>query len=145
MFCSQEKCPEFKSYENYKTKECISICTAPVSYSYQRICYEKCPNLTETTDANPSECQLKYVDNEITLTNLEKQMKENIVELYAKNNSLKKDNPNIAKKIVTTNGTVEFYGVNKNDKGNTKQNIQSDLSYIDISECIDKKFIQPIK
>ena len=138
MFCSQEECPDSKPYKDYKTKECKSICTAPVSYSYQGICYEKCPNLTETTDANPSECQLKSVDNEITLTNLEKQMKENIVELYAKNNSLKKDNPNIAKKIVTTNGTVEFYGVNKNDKGNTKQNIQSDLSYIDISECIDK-------
>ena len=65
-------------------------------------------------------------------------MKENIVELYAKSNNLKNDNPNIVKKIVTTNATVEFYGVNKNNKGNTKQNIQSDLSYIDISECIDK-------
>jgi hypothetical protein len=35
-------------------------------------------------------------------------MKENIVELYAKSNSLKKDNPNIAKKIVTINGMLSF-------------------------------------
>ena len=138
MYCSQEACPAFKPYNEYQKKECIPICTAPASKSYQGICYEKCPNLTETTDAKPNECQLKLVDSEITLTNLEKQMKENIVDLYAKSNSLKNDNPNIVKKIITTNATVEFYGVNKNNKGNSKQNIQSDLSYIDISECIEK-------
>ena len=137
MFCSQEACPTFKPYYEYQKKECISVCTAPASKSYQGICYEKCPNLTETTEANPNECQLKLVDNEITLTDLEKQMKENIVDLYVKSNSLN-DNPNIVKKIVTTNATVEFYGVNKNNKGNTRQNIQSDLSYIDISQCIEK-------
>ena len=138
MICSQEACPDFKPYNEYQKKECIPTCTAPASYIYQGICYERCPNLTETTDTKPNECQLKLVDSEITLTNLEKQMKENIVDLYAKSNALKNDNPNIVKKIVTTNATVEFYGVNKNNKGNTKQNIQSDLSYIDISECIDK-------
>ena len=138
MFCSQEACPSHKPYNEYKKKECLSICTASAPYSYQGICYEKCPNLTETTDANSKECQLKLVDNEITLTNLEKQMKENIVDLYAKSNSLKNDNPNVAQKIVTTNATVEFYGVNKKNKGNSKQNAQSDLSYIDISECIEK-------
>ena len=136
IYCSQEACPAFKPYNEYQKKECISVCTASAPKIYQGICYEKCPNLTETTDANPNECQLKLVDNEISLTNLEKQMKENIVELYAKSNNLKNDNPNIVKKIVTTNATVEFYGVNKNNKGNTKQNIQSDLSYIDISEQI---------
>jgi hypothetical protein len=63
------------------------------------------------------------------------------VDLYGKNknfNLTTSTGASIGQKIVTTNATVEFYGVNKINRGNTNQDIKSDLSYIDISECIEK-------
>ena len=63
-------------------------------------------------------------------------MSENIVELYSKSNTY--NSQNVRQKIITTNATVEFYGVNKSNIGNGNKNIPSDLSYIDISSCIDK-------
>ena len=66
-------------------------------------------------------------------------MTENIVDLYKKSNSFTlKNNTSVGQKIVTKNATVEFYGVNKKNKGLSNQPIKSDLSYIDISECIEK-------
>ena len=135
--CAQEKCPNDKNYIDYDKKECISSCNDHELKLYQGICYEKCPNLTEYEE-NSQECQLLSIDTKITLQNLEKEMLENIVDLYARSNNYKNNNPNVGQKIVTTNGTCEFYGVNKNNKGITNQNIQSDLSYIDVSECIEK-------
>ena len=139
LICGQEKCPELKQYNEYLKKECISVCSTEYPYLYQGICYKKCPELTEVI-GNNNECQLKLVDTEIKLENLEKTMTENIVDLYKKSNTfnLKNNNSSIGQKIITQNATVEFYGVNKKNKGITNQNIQSDLSYIDISECIEK-------
>ena len=133
--CAKDNCPsEQPLYEDQK-KECITDCTVEYPYLYQGICYKNCPNLTESVD-NSKKCQIKSLDTEITLENLEKQMSENIVELYSKSNIY--NSQNVRQKIVTTNATVEFYGVNKNNKGNGNKNIQSDLSYIDISLCVDK-------
>ena len=133
--CAQDKCPTEQPLNEDQKKECITDCTEEYPYLYQGICYKKCPNLTEKAE-NSNECQIKSLDNEITLENLEKQMSENIVELYSKSNIY--SSQNVRQKIVTTNATVEFYGVNRNNKGNGNKNIQSDLSYIDISLCIDK-------
>ena len=133
--CAQEKCPIDHPLYEYQKKECITDCTEGYPYRYQGICYQKCPNLTEVVE-NTNECQIKSIDTEITLENLEKQMSENIVELYSKSNAY--NSQNARQKIVTTNATVEFYGVNKNNKDNENKNIKSDLSYIDISSCLDK-------
>ena len=136
--CGEEQCPEIKKYNIFEQKECIPVCPDEYQYLYQGICYQKCPDLTEVI-GNTKECQLKLVDNEINLQNLEKAMTENIVDLYKKSNSFTlKNNTSVGQKIVTKNATVEFYGVNKKNKGLSNQPIKSDLSYIDISECIEK-------
>ena len=136
IVCGEEECPTLKKFSEHLKKECISICSNNYPYLYQGICYEKCPELTEVI-GNNNECQLKTIDTEITLENLEKRMTENIVDLYRKSNIYNLNNSTIGQKIVTQNATVEFYGVNKQKRGNNN-NIQSDLSYIDISECIEK-------
>ena len=133
--CGEKVCPDIKKYIEFQKKECISSCTNEYPYLYQGICYKKCPELTEVISNN--ECQLKTVDNEISLDNLEKAMTENIVDLYRKSNS-NLNSTSVGQKIVTQKATVEFYGVNKKNKGHSNQDIKSDLSYIDISECIDK-------
>ena len=137
--CGQTECPTLKPYNIYQQKKCLSLCPEEYRYLYQGMCYSKCPDLTEPSSKG-NECQLKTVDTEINLQNLEKAMSENIVELYKKstNFNLNPNRTSVGQKIVTQNATVEFYGVNKKNKGLTNQNIQSDLSYIDISDCIDK-------
>ena len=141
--CAQEECPDDKKYNIHKQKECLQSCPADYKFIYQNICYEKCPNLTEAI-GDSNECQLKTVDNEIKLETLEQVMTENIVDLYKKstnyiqNKSRSDTGPIPGQKIITPNATVEYYGVNKNNKGKSSNNIQSDVSYIDISECIDK-------
>ena len=140
--CGQKECPTLKPYNIYQQKECLSICPEQYHYLYQGMCYNKCPDLTEAS-GNSNECQIKTVDTEINLQNLEKAMTENIVDLYKKsaNFNLNKNSTSVGQKIVTQNATVEFYGVNKKNKGLQNQNILSDLSYIDISDCIDKIYI----
>ena len=135
--CAQEKCSELKPYNIYQQKECIAECPEENKYLYRGICYDKCPYLTEA--GNNNECQLSSVDNDIELENLEKAMTENILELYKKSTSFDTNitTGSVGQKIVTKNATVEFYGVNKKNKGK-KDNIKSDLSYIDISDCLEK-------
>ncbi len=135
--CAQEKCSELKPYNIYQQKECIAECPEENKYLYRGICYDKCPYLTEV--GNNNECQLSSVDNDIELENLEKAMTENILELYKKSTSFDTNitTGSVGQKIVTKNATVEFYGVNKKNKGK-KDNIKSDLSYIDISDCLEK-------
>ena len=137
--CGLKECPSIRPYNIYQEKECLPICPEEYRYLYQGMCYNKCPDLTEAS-GNSNECQLKAVDNEINLQTLEKAVTENIVDLYKKSSNLELNNngTSVGQKIVTQDATVEFYGVNKKNKGKTNQNIQSDLSYIDISECIDK-------
>ena len=134
--CSVENCPSIKPYLNYdpEDKECFDNCNG--KFIYGQKCVEKCPNLTEVGINN--ECQLSQVDNELNFDNLEQTMLENILELY--NGMSNNINPYISQKIATKDANIEFYGVNQRHRGYTQQNIESDLSYIDISGCIDKLY-----
>jgi hypothetical protein len=132
--CAAEKCPDIKPYLNYdpNDKECFDSCNG--KFIYSKKCVEKCPNLTEVGINN--ECQLSQVVNDLNFDNLEQTMIENILELYSGDNK----NSYISQKIATKDANIEFYGVNKVHRGLTQQNIESDLSYIDISGCIDKLY-----
>ena len=131
--CSPDNCPDEKPYINNdpENKECLDSCRG--MFIYGQRCVEKCPNLTEVGINN--ECHMSQVDNELNFDNLEKTMLENILELYGGVN-----NPisYISQKIATKDANIEFYGINKKHRGNSQQNVESDLSYIDISGCIDK-------
>ena len=135
-FCALNECPDDKPYkvEGNDNKECLSTCGE--KKKYRGICYDKCPDLTE--DGNNNECILSPVNNDLTFDNLEQTITEKLLDLYKSSDASNIINSNSSQKIVTKDATVEFYGVNKNNKGNKHQNIQSDLSYIDISECMEK-------
>ena len=135
-FCALSECPDDKPYkvEGNDNKECLSTCGE--KKKYRGICYDKCPDLTEV--GNNNECILSPVNNDLTFDNLEQTITEKLLDLYKSSDASNIINSNSSQKIVTKDATVEFYGVNKNNKGNKHQNIQSDLSYIDISECMEK-------
>ena len=141
--CGLNECSGNYPYHNFQEKECYPLCNDNY-FLYENTCYnEKCPNLTEIIPGT-KECKLKEVDTEIKLNDLEKVMTDNIVDLYQRSSEASGTNKgsgavaSASKKIVTTGATVEFYGVNKNNRGNSHQDVKSDLSYIDISECIEK-------
>ena len=132
--CSVENCPNEKPYINndLEDRECLDSFNG--KFIYGQRCVEKCPNLTEVGINN--ECHLSQVDNELNFDNLEKTLIENILELYnGVNNNI---NSYISQKIATKDANIEFYGLNKKHRGNTQRNIESDMTYIDISGCIDK-------
>ena len=134
FYCAKDKCPNDIGYLNFGEKQCLSSCDVD-KVEFNGICYSDCPNLTEK--GNDNKCVLSPVNNELTLDNVEKEIKKNILKLYQRSET---DNNPITKsqKMDTKQATVEFYGVNKINKGNKQDNIKSDLSYIDISGCIDK-------
>ena len=141
--CGLNECSGNYPYHNFQEKECYPLCNDNY-FLYENTCYnEKCPNLTEIIPGT-KECKLKEVDTEIKINDLEKVMTDNIVDLYQRSSEASGTNKgsgavaSASKKIVTTGATVEFYGVNKNNRGNSHQDVKSDLSYIDISECIEK-------
>ena len=131
--CEQEECPKEKPYidKETNTNECLATCGD--KFIYRQICYNNCPELTE--EGNNKECILKQVNDDLNLANLEETMTNNLLVLFNSNEG--GENVTSSQKIVTKEATVEFYGVNKKNKGNSQQNIHSDLSYIDISECIE--------
>ena len=133
-FCAEEKCPNNKIYQNEKSLQCLERCETDKKV-YNGICYDECPDLTE--EGNDNNCVLSAVRDDLTMNNVEQTIKENILDLYKKSES--EDNPiTSSQKIDTPETTIEFYGVNKKNKGDKQDNIKSDLSYIDISECVDK-------
>ena len=138
IFCGLDQCPENQMINEDKKKECLSACSAEYPYSYQGICYQNCPNLTEEIGST-KECQIKDSDEESTLEDLKKSLTDNIANLYKKSASYTL-NTSVSRKIAAKNATAEFYGVNKKKKEKSYNNIQSDLSYIDISGCIDKLY-----
>ena len=141
--CGVKECAS-DEYTEYQKKECLKACPSDHPYSYEKICYSNCPNLTEEIGSS-KECQLKTVDNNIKLDDLKQTLTENILKLYNPSYSLN-DTSSVGQKIATQNATAEFYGVNRKGKGKAKgkeknvDNIQSDLSFIDISDCIDKLY-----
>ena len=133
-FCAEEKCPNNKIYQNEDSLQCLERCGTDKKV-YNGICYDECPNLTE--EGNDNNCVLSTVRNDLTMNNVEQTIKENLLDLYKKSES--EENPiTSSQKIDTPETTIEFYGVNKKNKGDKQDNIKSDLSYIDISECVDK-------
>lgn len=132
LHCGLSDCPE-NYYKDDSNKECKSNCGD--KFIYRGICYETCPELTR--NGSNRECVLDSVREDLKMENVEKEISSNLLQLYKKSNTYS-DSVTPSQKIVTKDTTVEFYGVNKNHKEKTKENLQSDLSYIDISGCIDK-------
>jgi len=140
--CSLNGCPDGTILIDKKTKECNTTCGL---FTYNGICYNECPEMTE---GNPAEkiCELKTEYEDINEVKDKITNSSVIVDLYY--NAIEgKDSEGI---ITVKDGDdiiyyVEYYGLNPNKvdyklRHNNKERQSSSLSYIDLSECINNLY-----
>ena len=127
--CGLNKCPQDKKYLDNDSQECIFSCGN--KYHYQDICYSKCPNNTQLVDEISKECAESFTFNDPKdLESLEENVKNNIKEIYNKSSS-----GGIVYNL--NNSTMQIYGVNKKKSENKDLIMRTNLTYIDLSNCID--------
>ena len=141
--CSLKGCPEGYILADKKTKECAKECS---SYTYNKVCYNVCPEMTRPIDNPIKICELisEYTDIEVVKEKITDSSV--IVDLYY-STDLENDSEGI---IEVKNGDdsymVEYYGLNptkdyyKSKHNNNKESLSSSLSYIDLSECINNLY-----
>ena len=138
--CSLRGCPENYILADKKTKECSEDCN---TYTYNEVCYNECPEMTEKNDEQHI-CELKKEYNNIEEVKEKIINSSVIVDLYY-SAAEGKDSEGI---IEVKNGDsvdyiIEYYGLNpnkdyyKSKHNNNKNSLSSSLSYIDLSECIN--------
>ena len=134
--CAQEECPSNKPYFDDETKECMVKCNAN-KYIYKDTCYESCPNKTKVLDQISKTCEdiLLFDEEEKmkTLEDLEKKVDSTIINLYEKTTS-------VGLVYNIDNSSLQFYGVSKNAQPDQSLIMRSNLTYIDISKCLDKLY-----
>ena len=146
--CGQRKCPDNKNYYKIDTKECVNDCepSDEYKYKYNGICYKKCPDLTEPNEELV--CELMKTSNSENLVEFTHIIKNNIVNLYKgtinkeSENEEEESDSKVIELVNSDYSAIEFYGVNKNKKENKNKHNDggktSSLSFIDLSECIQK-------
>ena len=141
--CSLKGCPEGYILADKKTKECAKECS---SYTYNKVCYNDCPEMTRPIENPTKICELipEYTDIEVVKEKITDSSV--IVDLYY-STDLENDSEGI---IEVKNGDdsymIEYYGLNptkdyyKSKHNNNKESLSSSLSYIDLSECINNLY-----
>ena len=130
--CGLSECPKDKNYLDYDTKECIYSCGN--KYHFEGICYSKCPENTKSVDEISKECAETFTFNDPEdLKSLEENVKNNIINIYNKTSS-----GGLVFNI--NNSTMQIYGVNKKKTENKDLIMRTNLTYIDLSNCIDKLY-----
>ena len=129
--CNINKCPENKKKLNKETNECLTLCNDE-QYYYNDECYNNCPDNTRLVDKISKTCiDIEAFDEAKTLSNLEEIIKNDIKEIY----------PTTSKGGLVyniNNSTLQIYGVNKMKTENQELIMRSNLTYIDLSNCINK-------
>lgn len=129
--CGLSECPKNKVLDN-DSQECIYSCEN--KYYYQGGCYSNCPNNTKLIDKLAKECVKIYPFEELKdLKSLEENIKNNIKIIYQNTTS-----NGIIYNI--NNSTMQIYGVNKNKEDKKDVIMRNNLTYIDLSYCLDKLY-----
>jgi len=134
--CGVENCPPTKSFYDNETRECLVSCPAD-KFIFENECHKSCPGKTKVLDQISKICEdiLIFDDEEEmkTLSQLQEKVNASILDLYKK-----KQNVGLVYNI--DNSTMQFYGVNKNKATDQDLIMRSNLTYIDISKCLDKLY-----
>ena len=142
--CGLDNCKDNKPYFDEETKECLVKCSAD-KYIYKNTCYKECPGKTKVLDQISKFCEDILVFDEEekmkTIGDLETKMSNEttIIELYEKTTS-------VGLVYNIDNSSLQFYGVNKKSEPDQNLIMRSNLTYIDISKCLDKlykKYLNP--
>ena len=130
--CGLERCPDNKKYLDIDSQECKYTCEN--KYHYRNSCYTECPQNTKVIDELTKECVDTYTFEESTdLKSLEENIKTNIKAIYEKTTS-----NGVVYNI--NNSTMQLYGVNKNKEDKKDVIMRNNLTYIDLSYCLDKLY-----
>ena len=136
LVCWQKDCPTEKLFYDDETKECLVSCPAD-KFIFENTCYKSCPGKTKVLDQISKICEdILIFDEEEkmeTLVDLEEKVDDTIINLYEKKKS-------VGLVYNIANSTMQFYGVNKNKATNQDLIMRSNLTYIDISKCLDKLY-----
>ena len=125
--CNVQNCTK----KDNTTNECVNVCKEN-QYIYKNNCFESCPSNTRTPDDISKDCVEIIPFNESeSLDNLHNDIKQKIGTLYQTSS-----NEGIIFNL--NNSTLQIYGLNKNRKEKTEFIIRSNLTYIDLSNCINK-------
>ncbi len=133
LHCNVESCPGYKQKISDTTNECLTLCNDN-QYLYKDKCYDNnCPDNTRAVDDISRECIdiVAFDQANNSLSALEEIVNQNIKTIYS-NSSQGGLVYNIK------NSTLQIYGVNKNKKENKELIMRSNLTYIDLGNCIDK-------
>ena len=131
--CNVEQCPTNKTKLDSNTNECKSICNDK-QYHYDGNCYDNCPDNTRLIDEISKECiKILAFDKSNSLSDLEQTINDEITNIY----------PTTSKGGLVyniNNSTLQIYGVNRKKANNKDLIMRSNLTYIDLSYCIDKLY-----
>lgn len=130
--CGLPECPADKIYLHDDTKECKYSCDD--KFRFKNGCYSECPDGTKLVGNLTKECT-EYIsfDDPEDLAALESKVEEEIKSLYNKTST-------VGLVYNIKNSTMQIYGVNKKETPKHELLMRSNLTYIDLSYCIDKLY-----
>jgi len=133
LVCGLKECPSDKIYLHDNTKECKYSCDD--KYRFKNNCYpENCPEGTKLVDKISKECT-EYIsfDDPEDLESLNTKVEDEIESIYGKTST-------VGLVYNIKNSTMQLYGVNKKKTPRHELLMRSNLTYIDLSYCIDKLY-----
>ena len=132
LVCGLPECPTDKNYLHNDTQECKYSCDD--KYKFKNGCYPSCPDGTQLVDKLSKECTeyISFNDTE-DLVNLNTKVEEEIKSIYNKTST-------VGLVYNIKNSTMQIYGVNKKQTPKHDLLMRSNLTYIDLSFCIDKLY-----
>ena len=133
FYCGLSECPQDKNYLDYDTKECRFSCDKD-KYHFEGACYTQCPDNTKLVDELSKECtEIISFGEPSDLATLNSNLDEKIKNIYEKTST-------VGLVYNLQNSTMQIYGVNKKQTPKKDLIMRSNLTYIDLSKCIDKLY-----
>ena len=133
IYCGLTECPQDKNFLDYETKECRFSCDNN-KYHFEGVCYTQCPENTKLVGELSKECtEIIDLGEPSDLVTLKNNVDEKIKNIYEKTST-------VGLVYNLDNSTMQIYGVNKNQTPRKDLIMRSNLTYIDLSKCIDKLY-----
>ena len=133
FYCGLSECPKDKNFLDSETKECRFSCDKD-KYHFEGVCYTQCPENTKLVDELSKECTEFITFGEPSdLAALNSNVDGKIKDIYEKTST-------VGLVYNLDNSTMQIYGVNKKQTPKKDLIMRSNLTYIDLSKCIDKLY-----
>ena len=131
LVCSLGNCPSEKKYLIENTNQCVHSCDEPDVdlYTLRYKCLDQCPEKTEVIQ-NTKHCQYTSLSVATNTNELYEMIQENVIGYYDESEgSFEYNDKGVSTQIV---------GVSKNAEEDKGLIMKDNLTYIDLSNCIDK-------